>query len=88
MLAYKRHYLTVSLPEDHMLRPGENVTLVSFLQKLFKLRLSDKLASGFSVLFPGQSLSGTLNTLVFSRVNVHGNKYKFTYRVDTDEFVW
>lgn len=39
-----------------MLRPGENVTLVGLLQKLFKMRLGDKLASGFSVLLENTNI--------------------------------
>lgn len=90
-----RHYLAVSLPEDRMFRPGQSVTPAGVLQKLFEMRVGDKQSQAFSLLL--ENINITLSQLepewyakhfAFSRAYVHGNKYKATDRVDTEEFAW
>lgn len=90
-----RHYLTVSLLEDRMFKPGQSVTPVGVLQKLFEMRVGDKLATGFSVLL--ENINIMLSQLEpewyakhfgFCRAYMHGNKYKSTDRVDTEDFAW
>ena len=90
-----RHYLAVSIPDDRMFKPGQSVTPVGVLQKLFEMRVSDKLATGFSVLL--ENINIMLSHLEpewyakhfgFCRPYVHGNKYIATDRVDTEEFAW
>lgn len=90
-----RHYLAVSLPEDCMFKPGQPVTPVGVLHRLFQMRVGDKLASGFSVLL--ENINIMLSQLEpewyakhfgFCRAYVQCNKYKSTDRVDTEDFAW
>lgn len=90
-----RHYLAVSIPEDRMFKPGQSVTPVGVLQKLFEMRVGDKLAVGFSVLL--ENINIMLSQLEpewyakqfgFCRAYAHGNKYRLTDRVDTEDFAW
>ena len=90
-----RHYLAVSLPEDYMFKPGQSVTPVGVLQKLFEMRVRDRQAMGFSVLL--ENINIMLSQMEpewyakhfgFRRVYVHGNRYKSTDRVDTEDFAW
>ncbi|KAJ7983626.1 hypothetical protein DPEC_G00374920 [Dallia pectoralis] len=90
-----RHYLAVSLPEDRMFKPGQSVTPVGVLQKLFEMRVGDKPSTGFSVLLENINimLSGLepewyAKHFGSCRTHVHGNKYKSTDRVDTEDFAW
>lgn len=92
-----RHYLAVTLPEDHMFKPGQSVTPVGVLHKLFEMRVGCKLATGFSVLLENINimLSQTepewySKHFGFScaSVRTHGNSYKSVNRVDTEEFAW
>lgn len=88
-----RHYLAVSLPEDRMFKPGQSVTPAGVLQKLFEMRVGDKQSQAFSLLL--ENINIMLSQLepewyakhfAFSRAYVHGNKYKATDRVDTEDF--
>ena len=90
-----RHYLAVSLPDDRMFTPGQSVTPVGVLHKLFEMRVGDKLSTGFSVLL--ENINIMLSQLEpewyakhfgFCRAHVHGNMYKSTDRVDTEDFAW
>lgn len=90
-----RHYLAVSLPDDHMFKPGQSVTPVGVLHKLFEMRVGDKVSTGFSVLL--ENINIMLSQLEpewyakhfgFCRAYMHGNKYKSTDRVDTEDFAW
>lgn len=90
-----RHYLAVSLPEDRMFKPGQSVTPVGVLQKLFEMRVGDKLATGFSVLLENINIMLSQREpewyakhFGFCGAYVHGNKYKSTDRVDTEDFAW
>lgn len=90
-----RHYLAVSLPEDRMFKPGQPVTPVGVLQKLFEMRVGYKLATGFSVLLENINIMLSQREpewyakhFGFCRAYVHGNKYKSTDRVDTEDFAW
>lgn len=90
-----RHYLAVSLPEDRMFKPGQSVTPVGVLQKLFEMRVGDKLAVGFSVLLENINImlcqlepEWYAKHFEFSRAHVHGNGYKSTDRVTTEDFAW
>ncbi|KAJ7995075.1 hypothetical protein DPEC_G00256160 [Dallia pectoralis] len=90
-----RHYLAVSLPEDRMFKPDQSVTPVGVLQKLFEMRVGDKPSTGFSVLLENINimLSGLepkwyAKHFGSCRTHVHGNKYKSTDRVDTEDFAW
>lgn len=89
------HYLAVSLPEDRMFKPGQSVTPAGVLQKLFEMRVGDKQSQAFSLLL--ENINIMLSQLepewyakhfAFSRAYVHGNKYKATDRVDTEDFAW
>ena len=90
-----RHYLAVALPEEYMFKPGQSVTSVGVLQKLFEMRVRDKQATGFSVLL--ENINIMLSQLepewyathfAFRRAYVYGNKYKSTDRVDIEDFAW
>lgn len=90
-----RHYLAVSIPEDRMFKPGQTVTPVAVLHKLFEMRVGDKLASGFSVLLENMNimLSQTepewyAKHFCFRGARLLGNGYKTVDRIDTEEFVW
>ncbi|KAK2832718.1 hypothetical protein Q5P01_016607 [Channa striata] len=52
-----RHYLAVSLPEDRMFRPGESVTPVGVLQKLFEMRVGERQGAGFSILLENVNIA-------------------------------
>ncbi|TKS92495.1 Cyclin-dependent kinase 1 [Collichthys lucidus] len=89
------HYLAVSLPEDRMFKPGQSVTPAGVLKKLFEMRVGDKQSQAFSLLL--ENINIMLSQLepewyakhfAFSRAYVHGNKYKATDRVDTEDFAW
>ncbi|KAM7399886.1 hypothetical protein PAMP_019124 [Pampus punctatissimus] len=88
-----RHYLAVSLPEDRMFKPDQSVTPAGVLQKLFEMRVGDKQSQAFSLLL--ENINIMLSHLepdwyakhfAFGRAYVHGNKYKATDRVDTEDF--
>lgn len=90
-----RHYLAVSLPSDIMFKPGEPVTPVAVLQKLFEMRVGEKLAQGFGLLL--ENINIMLSQMEpewyakhfgFCRAHTHGNKYKSTDRLDTEDFAW
>ena len=90
-----RHYLAVSLPDDCMFRPGQSVTPLGVLQKLFEMRVGDKLATGFGLLL--ENINIMLSQLEpewyakhfgFRSVYVHGNGYKATDRVPVEDFAW
>ena len=90
-----RHYLAVSIPDDRMFKPGQSVTPVGVLQKLFEMRVSDKLATGFSVLLENINIilahlepEWYAKHFGFCGAYVHGNNYIATDRVDTEEFAW
>lgn len=92
-----RHYLAVTLPEDHMFKPGQSVTPVGVLHKLFEMRVGCKLATGFSVLLENINIMLSQMEpewyakhfgLSCAKVWTHGNAYKSTNRVDTEEFAW
>lgn len=90
-----RHYLAVSLPEDRMFKPGQPVTPVGVLQKLFEMRVGYKLATGFSGLLENINIMLSQREpewyakhFGFCRAYVHGNGYKSADRVDTEDFAW
>ncbi|KAL7376567.1 hypothetical protein ABVT39_010656 [Epinephelus coioides] len=89
-----RHYLAVMLPEDRMFKPGQAVTPVGVLQKLFEMRVGDKPATGFSLLlenihimFSHMEPDWYAKHFGFCRAHVCGN-YKSAYRIDTEDFAW
>lgn len=91
-----RHYLAVSLAEEYMFRPGESVTAVGVMQKLFEMRLGEKQdSSSFSILLE------YINTLMaqrepewyakhfrFAEAKRNSNGYLSTSVVDTEHFAW
>lgn len=90
-----RNYLAVSLPEDRMFKPGEPVTPVGVLQKLFEMRVGEKHASGFSVLIENVNIMISQTEpewyakhFGFCSTRVHANGYSVTQRLDTEDFVW
>ena len=90
-----RHYLAVSLPEDRMFQPGQSVTPVGVLQKLFEMRVGDKPATGFSLLLENINIMLAQRDpewygrhFGLCRAYVNGKKYKCTDRVDTEDFAW
>lgn len=90
-----RHYLAVSLPEDRMFKPGQSVTPVGVLQKLFEMRVGDRQAQAFSLLLENINIilshhepEWYAKHFAFRRAYVRGDKYKVTDRVDTEDFAW
>lgn len=91
-----RHYLAVTLPEDHMFKPGESVTPAGVLHKLYEIRVGSRLATGFTVLLENINimLSHTdprwyAKHFGFrSGTRTHGNNYMSVDRIDTEEFAW
>ncbi|KAK7915589.1 hypothetical protein WMY93_011350 [Mugilogobius chulae] len=90
-----RHYLAIVLPGDHMFKPGQSVTPVGVLHKLFEIRVGEKLSTGFSVLL--ENVNIMLSELepewygkhfLFRSAETHGNKYKSIIRADTEDFAW
>lgn len=90
------HYLAVTLPEDHMFKPGEAVTPAGVLHKLYEIRMGTRLSTGFTVLLENINimLSHTdpqwyaKHFGFHSGVRTHGNGYIATDRIDTEEFAW
>lgn len=90
-----RHYLAVSLPEDRMFKPGQSVTPIGVLQKLFEMRVGDRHAQAFSLLLENVNIilcqrepEWYAKHFGFRRAYVRGDKYKVTDRVDTEDFAW
>lgn len=91
-----RHFLAVTLSEDHMFKPGQSVTPAGVLHKLFEMRVGCKLATGFSVLL--ENINIMLSQMepewyakhfgFCGKARTHGNCYKSTNRVETEEFAW
>lgn len=90
------HYLAVTLPEDHMFKPGETVTPAGVLHKLYEIRMGTRMSTGFTVLLENINimLSNTdpqwyAKHFGFrSGVLTHGNGYVAADRIDTEEFAW
>ncbi|KAK2812700.1 hypothetical protein Q5P01_001001 [Channa striata] len=90
-----RHYLAVSLPEDRMFRPGESVTPVGVLQKLFEMRVGERQGAGFSILLENVNIALSqaepewyAKHFGFTRPRVHANGYVSTDKVETEDFAW
>nr|BBA49218.1 hypothetical protein [Oryzias latipes] len=90
-----RHFLAVSLPEDRMFRPGESVTPVGVLQKLFEMRMGERRSAGFSILLENVNIALSQKEpewyakhFGFTRPRVYANGYRCTDKVDTEDFAW
>ncbi|KAL4009137.1 hypothetical protein ACER0C_002989 [Sarotherodon galilaeus] len=90
------HYLAVTLPEDHMFKPGEPVTPAGVLHKLYEIRMGSRLATGFTVLLENINIMLSHTDPQWyakhfgfrSGTLTHGNNYISADRIDVDEFAW
>lgn len=90
------HYLAVTLPEDHMFKPGEPVTPAGVLHKLYEIRMGSRLATGFTVLLENINIMLSHTDPQWyakhfgfrSGTRTHGNDYISADRIDADEFAW
>lgn len=95
------HYLATCLPEDRMFRPGQSVTPVGVLQKLFEMRVGDKQAVGFSILLENANIALCQNEPewyakhfgFFARTHPKaaadgGRRTAAQRRIDADDFAW
>lgn len=90
------HYLAVTIPEDHMFKPGETVTPAAVLHKLYEIRMGTRMSTGFTVLLENINimLSHTdpqwyaKHFSFNSVIHTQGNGYVTADRIDTDEFAW
>lgn len=90
------HYLAVTLPEDHMFKPGETVTPAGVLHKLYEIRMGARMATGFTVLLENINIMLSHTDPVWyakhfgfrSGVRTHGNGYAAAERIDAEEFAW
>lgn len=90
------HYLAVTLPEDHMFKPGETVTPAGVLHKLYEIRMGTRMSTGFTVLLENINIMLSHTDPQWyakhfgfrSGVRTHGNGYVAADRIDTEEFAW